>query len=106
MAIKKKSIGKSLSLGSMSASLVLKNLPFVLFLAFLTIIYISNTHLAEKQIREIQSLQKEVKELKRHYNSLKSEIMLNSRLAEVEGEAKALGLRKKRGSVKRIILED
>lgn len=90
----------------MGAQLILKNLPFVLFLGFLTVIYIANAHFAEKQVRQIQTLQKEVKELKRQYNSLKSEIMFESRLAEVQDEVKALGLKKKAGSVKRIIVDD
>ena len=94
------------AVGSMSASLILKNLPFVMFLGFLTVVYIANAHFSEKQIRQIQYLQKDVKELKRQYNSLKSEIMFQSRLAEVEDEVKSLGLRKKAGSVKMIKVEN
>ena len=90
----------------MGASLILKNLPFVLFLSFLTVIYIANAHYAEKQVRQIQSLQLEVKELKREYNSLKSEIMFKSRLSEVGGDVESLGLRKTAGRVRRIVLED
>lgn len=106
MAGKKVSIGNYFAFGSMSASLILKNLPFVLFLGFLTVVYIANAHLAEKQVRQIQSLQKEVKELKRQYNSLKSEIMFESRLAEVEDEVEGLGLKKRAGRVKRVIVKD
>ena len=106
MAKQKLSIGNYFAFGSMSASLVLKNLPFVGFLVFLTVIYIANAHLAEKQVRQIQTVQKEVKELKRQYNSLKSEIMFESRLAEVEEEVQGLGLATKAGSVKRVIVED
>lgn len=94
-----------MAIGNMSASLVLKNLPFVLFLGFLTVIYIANAHFAEKQIRQIQSLQQDVKELKRQYNSLKSENMYNSRLAEIEEDVKGTGLMKKQGRVKRIIID-
>ena len=105
MAIKKTSIGGFSAIGNMSASLILKNLPFVLFLGFLTVIYIANAHFAEKQIRQIQSLQQDVKELKRQYNSLKSENMYNSRLAEIEEDVKGSGLMKKQGRVKRIIVD-
>lgn len=106
MATQKKSLGSYLEIGSMGASLVLKNLPFVLFLSFLTVIYIANSHYAEKQVRQIQTLQKEVKELKRQYNSLKSEIMFKSRLAEIGEDVESLGLRKTAGRVKRIVVED
>ena len=106
MASKKISYGNYFAFGNMSASLILKNLPFVLFLGFLTVIYIANAHFAEKQIRQIQSLQTDVKELKRQYNSLKSENMFKSRLAEIEDDVKGLGLTKQAGRIKRIIVED
>lgn len=106
MAVQKKSLGSYLELGSMGASLILKNLPFVLFLSFLTVIYIANAHYAEKQIRQIQALQNEVKELKRQYNSLKSETMYKSRLAEIGEDVESLGLRKTSGNVQRIIVGD
>jgi cell division protein FtsL len=102
---KKKTIGDYFAVGSMSASLVIKNLPFVLFLGFLAVVYITNTHYAEKQVRQIQALQKEVKELKRQYNSLKSEIMFKSRLSEIGEEVDALGLRKTAGRVKKIVVD-
>jgi hypothetical protein len=103
MAQQKKSLGSYLELGSLGASLILKNLPFVLFLSFLTIIYIANAHYAEKQVRQIQTLQSEVKELKRQYNSLKSETMFKSRLAQVGSDVESLGLRKTAGNVFRIV---
>jgi hypothetical protein len=106
MAQQKKSLGSYLEIGSFGASLILKNLPFVLFLSFLTIIYIANAHYAEKQVRQIQALQSEVKELKRQYNSLKSDIMYKSRLAEVGENVEALGLHKTSGRVHRIVAED
>lgn len=106
MAKKKKSLGSYFAIGSMGASLVLKNFPFVLFLGFLTVIYIANAHFAEKQIRQIQVLQKDVKELKRQYNALKSEIMYQSRLAEIEDEVEGMGLTKKTGRVKRIVVKN
>ena len=105
MASKKISYGNYFAFGNMGASLILKNLPFVMFLGFLTVIYIANAHFAEKQIRQIQTLQQDVKELKREYNSLKSENMLNSRLAEIEDDVEGLGLSKKAGRVKRIIVD-
>ncbi|MEZ4933377.1 MAG: FtsL-like putative cell division protein [Saprospiraceae bacterium] len=106
MASKKISYGNYFAFGSMGASLILKNLPFVMFLGFLTVIYIANAHFAEKQIRQIQTLQQDVKELKRQYNSLKSENMLKSRLAEIEEDVEWMGLTKKAGRVKRIIVDN
>lgn len=91
---KKKTLRDYTALGSISAELVLKNLPFVFFLGFLAVVYIANTHFAEKRMREILELQKEVKDLKREYNSLQSEIMFNSRFSEVVKKVDNLGLQR------------
>ncbi len=88
----KKSFQNYTSLGSASAKLVLENLPFVLFLGFLAIIYIANAHYAEGQVREIQTMKNEVRELKREYNSLKAELMFKSRHSEVERKVRDQGL--------------
>jgi cell division protein FtsB len=106
VANKKKYLWNYFEIGSVSASVVLKNLPFVLFLGFLAVIYIANTHFAEKQVREIQILQREVKELKRQYNSLKSDLMFESRLSEIGEEVARMGLKKSAGRVKIIKAED
>ncbi len=106
MAKKKKSFGNYFEIGNMSASAVLKNLPFVLFLGFLAVIYIANTHFAEKQVRNIQVLQRDVKELKRQYNSIKSELMFESRLSEIGEDVASMGLKKSAGRVKIIQAEE
>ena len=58
MAKNKKSIKEYFALGTISSGWVLKNLPFVLFVSFLALIYIANAHYSEKKVREIQMLQK------------------------------------------------
>ena len=89
----------------MSAELVLKNLPFVFFLGFLTVIYIANSLYAEKKVREILELQAEVKNLKREYNSLQAEIMFNSRFSEVSKKVEEMGLRRMGRQPKKIIVD-
>ncbi len=79
---------KDVFLGGTTATWVLTNLPFVAFLSFLTMIYIANAHYAEKTVRDIQTVQKDLKELRWHYMSLKSHTMYHSRQSEV-GEAMA-----------------
>lgn len=88
----KKSLPNYTSIGSASAKLVLENLPFVLFLGFLAIIYIANAHYAEGQVRKIQTMKREVLELKREYNSQKAELMRNSRHSVVEKNVRDMGL--------------
>lgn len=55
-----------------------KQAPFLFFLVFLAVIYIANSYYAEKKIRKIEDLQKEIKELRYEYVSLKSRLMQNS----------------------------
>ena len=89
---KKRTLRDYTALGSMSAELVLQNLPFVLFLGFLAIIYIANAHYAEKRIREVFELQKEVKDLRREYHSIRADIAFNSRRTELARQLKDEGL--------------
>ncbi|PWK77696.1 hypothetical protein LX99_02576 [Mucilaginibacter oryzae] len=67
-------------------------LPFVLYLAFLGMVYIGNMHLAEKSVREIDALNKEVKELGWDYKSSKADLAFKSTLTEVGKRADTLGL--------------
>ena len=73
MATEKKIVRDSL--GSSSARWLLQNLPFVFFLGFLTTIYIANSHYAERQVRTIDALKNEIKDLRRQHNALKSDLM-------------------------------
>lgn len=94
------------SMGSFSAEWVLKNLPFVLFLGLLTLMYIANAHYAEKRTREIIRLQKEVDDLKLEYNSLKSEINYNSRRTELSKALREKGLNADLRHPKKIIIQE
>lgn len=58
-------------------------LPFLLFLALLGMIYIGNRHNAENNIRKIDGLSKEVKELSWDFKTLKADLMFKSRQTEV-----------------------
>jgi hypothetical protein len=103
---RKKGIKDYTALGTLSAQLVLRNLPFVFFLAFLAVIYIANAHYSERTVREIQGLQDELKELRWKYMSLKSELMYNSMQSEVEKKALEEGLSQGRNLPKKIIIEE
>ena len=79
--------------GKIGDFVIMENIPFIIFLAFLAIIYIANSRYAERNIREIQTLQKEVKELNYEYMSLKSELMQSSMQSEVSKKVSESGLR-------------
>jgi hypothetical protein len=93
---RKKSFSEYVAFASMSADWVFKNLLFVGFLGFMALVYIANAHYAEKKVREIQALQKEVKTLRWEYMQLKSEVMYNYKYSEVANrvDRKGLNLRK------------
>ncbi|MBO9150620.1 FtsL-like putative cell division protein [Chitinophaga sp. GCM10012297] len=73
--------------------LITRNLPFLLFLAVIALVYISNSHLAEKKVRRINKLSREIKELKWEYLSVRSELMFRSKLSEVSKAVEPLGLK-------------
>ncbi|MCJ8209400.1 hypothetical protein MUY27_06740 [Mucilaginibacter sp. RS28] len=81
-----------LSKGFVSTDDVTRALPFILFLSFLGMIYIANRHLAERNLRDIDKISKEVKELGWDYKSTKAELAFKSTLTEVAKRADTLGV--------------
>ena len=68
------------------------NFRFVLFLGFLGVLYIANAHLAEGNVRRIQQLQREIKELKWDFISIKSETMYKSMQSQIDQSLESTGL--------------
>jgi hypothetical protein len=68
-------------------------LPKILFVLFLGLIYISNTHYAEKTVRKINSIQAEVEDLRADYTTLKADLMYASKQSEVAKKVEALKLK-------------
>ena len=62
---------------------MVRQLPFVLFITFLIILYIGNRYHAEKVIRETMQLQTELRELRARAISTASELEFISRQSEV-----------------------
>jgi hypothetical protein len=67
--------------------------PFLLFIALLGMIYIANLNLAEKNIRDIDKITKQVKELSWDYKTTKADLAFKSTLTEVAKRADTLGLK-------------
>jgi len=79
--------------GHLSSYLVAKNLPFAGFLVALALLYIANRHLAERTVRSIDQLGREVKELKWDYKSLSAQLMKKATQTEIAKKAHSLGLK-------------
>jgi hypothetical protein len=62
---------------------VVRQVPFVLYLALMAVLYISNSYYAENTIRDINKIKGEVKDLRAEYIYTKSELMFSSRQSEV-----------------------
>lgn len=79
--------------GVVSTEAATRMLPFLFFVAFLGMIYIANRHMAENNIRDIDKLSKQVKELTWDYKTTKAELSYRSTLTEVEKKTDTLGLK-------------
>ncbi len=68
-------------------------LPKILFGMLLSILYISNTHYAEKAVRRINAIQAEVEDLRADYTTMKADLMFASKQSEVAKKVQDRGLR-------------
>ena len=90
--------------GVVSKEAATEMMPFIIFLSMLAMVYIANRHFAEKNIREIDKLGKEVKELSWDYKTLKADLMLRSTQTEVAKQVDTLGLKESVEPPKKIII--
>lgn len=76
-------------------SLIANQLPFALFLAFFAFLYIGNHYKMEEQMRQVASLNKELKSLRYEAITTSSELMFMSKQSEVLKKVNAhnLGLK-------------
>lgn len=81
-------------------------LPFFIFISFLGMVYIGNRHFAENNIRDIDKLSKEVKELSWDFKTLKADLMLKSTQTEVAKLVDTLDLIEPNEPPKKIIIEE
>ncbi|HAQ71402.1 FtsL-like putative cell division protein [Salibacteraceae bacterium] len=86
---------------------VIRHLPFLLFVAFIGLVYIANGYLAEASVRKINLTQQEIKELRSEQISMKSELnntIIESELMKIIQE-RNMGLDESYDPPKKIILE-
>jgi cell division protein FtsL len=71
---------------------VVKQVPYLLFLAFLAVVYIYNGHNADKLVRQTSKAARELKDLQSEYKSVTGDVLLRSRQSELVEAVKPLGL--------------
>ncbi len=81
-------------------------LPKILFVLFLSLIYISNTHYSEKTIRKINETQTAVEDIRADYTTLKADLMFASKQSEVARRVKVLGLKESSRPPFKVIVEE
>jgi hypothetical protein len=72
---------------------IVRNVPFFLFLSGLAVVYIYNGHNADKTIRNINKVSKELKELQYEYKTLKGEVIFRSKQSELVKAMEPYGLK-------------
>lgn len=77
----------------LSKESVIGNLPFLIFIAMLALIYIANTYYAEKTVKEIEKTKVELKELRYQYITTKATLMYYSKQTEIASRALKFGLK-------------
>ena len=81
-------------------------LPKILFVIALGLIYISNTHYAEKTVRKISAMQAEVEDLRADYTTLKADLMFASKQSEVARKVSVIGLKESLKPPYKVVVED
>jgi len=87
---------------------IVKQLPFIIFIVVLAMIYIANRYHAEHLLRETAKLQEELNELRAESITVASELMFASRQSQVLKlvEENKLGLKESRTPPKRVKMRD
>ena len=88
--------------GEMIQSGTFRYLPFLVFIAFLAFIYIANNYYAENKVRKINSLRKELKELRYEYITSKSKLMNLSKQSQIAKKLEHSGVKESTDPIKTI----
>lgn len=76
----------------LSREWVTGNILFLLYLAFLAMVYIGNTYSTEKKYKDIERIKSELKELRYHYITTKAALMYEGRQSVISVRAVRFGL--------------
>jgi len=87
-----------------SSSAFVGYIPFIAFVGFLAILYIANRHYAERTVRQIDQLSREVKEMNWDYKSLSADLMKLSTQSEIAKRVDSMGLKERKAPPKKIVV--
>lgn len=72
---------------------IVRNVPFFLFVAVITTVYIANGHYANKTIRKIGATEKKLKEMDYEFKTVKRQVIFMSKGSELAKAVEPLGLK-------------
>lgn len=84
---------------------VVRNIPFILFLFGLGILYIANSHYAESNVIVTARTERELKELRSEFITIRSDLMTALRQTEVAKAVEPLGIKESVVPPKKIVVD-
>jgi len=99
-------ISSFLSGNFLSHEKIVQNIPFVLFLTLIAILYIANGYYAEKTVKELYKTTNEIKELRSEYISNKSDLELIKQQSHVAFAIKELELKESLSPPNKIVINN
>lgn len=98
---------RALRIGALfDQGLPVKYMPYGMFLAFLLIFYIWNTHYAERTIRKVNVLEVEVEDMKADYTTMKADYEVESKLSSVAKRVEDIGLIESPEPPKKLVVQE
>jgi len=84
---------------------IVQNIPFILFLTLIAILYIANGYYAEKTVKQLYKTTNEIKELRSEYISNKTDLELIKQQSHVAYTIKVLELKESLTPPSKIIIK-
>lgn len=84
---------------------IVNQMPFVLYIALLMVIYIGYGYYGEKTIRELDKVDKQLKEIKSEYTTTSTKLEVLRQQSKVAEEINRMGLEESRVPPKKIVIE-
>jgi len=78
--------------------------PYLLFLALLAFFYITNDYVLKSKVRKITKIERQIRELRYEYISVKSDLMTISKQSQLAKRLEKLGIKENNQPVKTIII--
>jgi hypothetical protein len=80
--------------------------PYLVFITFLAFVYIANNYYAERKIRQINKLRKELKEIRYEYITTKSKLTDLTKQSQLAKRLEHTGIKESTDPIKTITIEE